>query len=250
MKYIRLILFIPAAVIAFLLSNIFNFRYLYEWDLINLFLISSIITYLFLIFVIYVYPFEKKLPSLIITTILYASMYALISYLYYDFNNEFEVSVNEGQILIGVVSGNIVGIIYTWKEVYFNKKNPFMSLINGFKMIFRNYLIRFYKNEIKEAYIAFYEIKEIIRGKSLEAASVWPIISDNIERILILEPKTFISTIEKDKRSPRELVYLWCLNNAHKELQYCDNMSFQSSYVKIAIKILSNELNNISKTNI
>jgi hypothetical protein len=122
-----------------------------------------------------------------------------------------------------------------------------MNVINEFKMCLRNFLIPFYQSEIKVAFGACYEIKMNLR-KDINAYIIWPEISTNLERILILEPKTFIIAINKNKKSPRELFYLWCYNNSKDELQCIDKIQFSKrDGLETALEFLSKELNRMSK---
>src|SRR5690554_4435901 len=117
-----------------------------------------------------------------------------------------------------------------------------MNLIDELKMSFRNFLIPFYKSEIKEAYGALYEIKSNLQ-KSINASCVWPEISSNIERLLILDPKVFIENINKIKVSPREWIYWWCLNKAEKELEITEPIELtKMDGLETAISYLTNEI--------
>jgi hypothetical protein len=96
-----------------------------------------------------------------------------------------------------------------------------MNLINEFKMSFRKYLVPFYQSEIKEAYGTIYEINRNIE-KDINAYCIWPLISNKIESKLILNPKWFIKSIEKNNLTPREAIFLMCFNYAKDELAITD----------------------------
>jgi hypothetical protein len=120
-----------------------------------------------------------------------------------------------------------------------------MNLISELKMSLRKFLIPFYQSEIKEAYGTFHEIERIM-AKKINTYCVWPDISHNIERKLILNPKWFINSINKNKLTPREAVYVWCFNNAKDELACADMIQFSKiDGLETALEFLSIETSKI-----
>lgn len=123
-----------------------------------------------------------------------------------------------------------------------------MELLNEFKLSFRKFLIPFYKSEIKEAYGTFHEIERTM-AKDIDTYCVWPDISKNIERRLVLNPEWFINSIDKNNRTPREAIYLWCFNNAKDELAFCDMMQFSKIVgLETALEKLSLEISKMKIT--
>lgn len=120
-----------------------------------------------------------------------------------------------------------------------------MNLINEFKLSFSKFLFPFYQSEIKEAYGAFHEIKRNME-KDINAYCIWPEISNNIEKKLILNPKWFINSIDKNNLTPREAVYLWCFNNAKDELVCTDMIELSKrDGLQTALEFLSIEISKI-----
>lgn len=122
-----------------------------------------------------------------------------------------------------------------------------MNLLNELKMSLRKFLIPFYQVEIKEAYGTFHEIERIM-AKKINTFCIWPEISINIERKLILNPKWFISSINNNNLTPREGVYLWCFNNAKDELASTDMIQLSKiDGLETALETLSMEIAKMKK---
>jgi hypothetical protein len=132
MKVIRLIILIPAIIAAMVLTNIitalvfgiidyFNAEpspLSFIWDS---FLKSAIITFAASFSAMYIYPYEKKYPSLILVTILYFAMYLLLSYNLFSFSEYlegFDVSRKTIISLVANIIGNIVALVIMWKQNY------------------------------------------------------------------------------------------------------------------------------------
>lgn len=122
-----------------------------------------------------------------------------------------------------------------------------MNLIDEFKFSFRKFLIPFYQSEIKEAYGAITEIKRNME-KDINAYCIWPEISIDIERKLILNPKWFINSITKNNLSPSEAVFIWCFNKAKDELAYTDIIQLSKiDGLETVLEYLSLEISKIKK---
>lgn len=117
-----------------------------------------------------------------------------------------------------------------------------MNILKELKMVFRAFLVPFYKSEIIEAYGAFYEIKRNL-SNNISTKEAWQEISDNIERILVLNPNYFIATIEKNNNTPREAMYFWCYNNANSALEATDYIFTRRRIgLQISMEFLSKEI--------
>jgi hypothetical protein len=117
-----------------------------------------------------------------------------------------------------------------------------MKLTDEIKMIFRKLLIPFYDSEIKEGYAAISDVENLLKN-DIEALIYWPEIAKSIERILVIKPKKFISTLEKNKFTPRKLVYIMCYNIAQEEIDAIDNYQISKRHgLTIIINVLKVEI--------
>ena len=96
-----------------------------------------------------------------------------------------------------------------------------MKVKNELKMALKNLLMPFYQREIKEAFGVLYEIKRNLE-KDIDSYCIYPLITDQIERTLIVNQKSFLESLKKSEKSPRELVFLWCYNIAQSEIEMLD----------------------------
>ena len=120
-----------------------------------------------------------------------------------------------------------------------------MNLINEFKFSFRKLLIPFYQSEIKEAYVALNEIERNLK-MDINAYCIWPELANSIEKKIILNPKWFILTINKNNLAPRAAVYFWCFNKANDELLCTDMIQLSKrDGLQKALKFLSTEISKI-----
>lgn len=121
-----------------------------------------------------------------------------------------------------------------------------MNLINVIKLYFRRFLVPYYHSEIKEAFLTFNEIKENLE-KGFDTYGIWPLVSRNVEKRIILNPKGFISTITKKNLTPREAVYNMCYNNTNDELDCTDTHElYKRKGLQLALKFLSAEIDKVN----
>jgi len=137
MKIIRLIVLLPAIIIAMILANfltqlifnIFNTElslFSFIWDS---FLKSSIITFAAYISGIYTYPYQKKYPVLIIVSIIYLLIYLgqVFIYVYVDSSEYFKDYKFSGESIISNVAniaGSLIVLSYLWREIYIDELKP------------------------------------------------------------------------------------------------------------------------------
>lgn len=121
-----------------------------------------------------------------------------------------------------------------------------MKLTNEIKMIFRKLLIPFYDSEIKEGYAVISDVEYLLKNDT-EALIYLPEIAKAIERILVIKPKKFIYTLEKNKFTPRKLVYIMCYNIAQEEIDAIDNYQISKrDGLKIIINVLKVEIEKLN----
>jgi hypothetical protein len=117
-----------------------------------------------------------------------------------------------------------------------------MKVKNELKMALKNLLMPFYQREIKEAFGVLYEIKRNLE-KDIDSYCIYPLITDQIERTLIVNQKSFLESLKKSEKSPRELVFLWCYNIAQSEIEMLDIIEMSKrNGLQIATGFLSKEL--------
>jgi hypothetical protein len=122
-----------------------------------------------------------------------------------------------------------------------------MNLIIELKFLFRNYFFKSFPIEIREGILAFREIKEKFKN-NLFVFCIWEAVSLNIERTLITNQIWFIDSVKKQQKQPRELIYIWILNNTKDELEFTDAIEFSKIHgLEKAIIILNKELNPLNK---
>jgi hypothetical protein len=84
--------------------------------------------------------------------------------------------------------------------------------------------------------------------KDINAYCIWPEISINIERKLILNPKWFINSITKNNLNPREAIFILCFNKAKDELAYTDIIQLSKrDGLETVLEYLSLEISKIKK---
>ena len=135
MKILRLIILIPAIIVAMFLTNIltdlllgiFNYfttepsPFSFIWDS---FLKSGVITGAAIYSAMYIYPYEKKYPALIIVTIMYISIYVLLSNSFFylsEYLKDFHFSRKTIISLVAQVVGNVVVLGYYWVHTYLDE---------------------------------------------------------------------------------------------------------------------------------
>lgn len=101
--------------------------------------------------------------------------------------------------------------------------------MNLIKYYFRKILFFSFEKEIKEALNSFYEIKNKFEN-DLETSFVFSEISENIEKRIILNPSWFIDSVKNKKKSPKELIYIWLINNSTKSLNITDTFEMSRRY--------------------
>lgn len=135
MKTIRLILFIPAMIIAMIIANflyellisffqsnpddIFPLQFI--WDS---FIKAILITTAAAFTAIYVYPFERKKPALIAISIIYILLYSILTYTIFglgEYIKDFKLSNQSIISQVAYLIGTIVALGYVWKEYYFDE---------------------------------------------------------------------------------------------------------------------------------
>ncbi len=123
---------IPAIIAAMVLTNIITGYFFgiidyfkaepsplsFIWDS---FLKSGIITFAASFTAMYIYPYEKKYPSLILVTILYFAIYVLVSYSLFrlsEYLEGFDISRKTIISQVASIIGNFVALGIMWKYVY------------------------------------------------------------------------------------------------------------------------------------
>lgn len=134
MKILRLILFIPGFIVAMFLCNLLfelllrlvNFLYATDsefsfiWDF---FLKSTLVTIASMFIGVNIYPYNNKLPPLIIFTLIEVLILCFLYFFYDQYWDLIKSSVKPESIIsqIAAVIGVIVGIGYMWKQFYDNE---------------------------------------------------------------------------------------------------------------------------------
>lgn len=136
MKYLRLIIFIPATIVVLILSNaLYDFlinliSYFYSNSDLNpfsfiweSFIKSVVVTFISVSTGLTLYPFEKKLPAIIALTLLFIFLYLIIFFLYAQLSQIIDISIVSKKIIlkglisqISMVLGSLIAIRYVWKE--------------------------------------------------------------------------------------------------------------------------------------
>lgn len=96
--------------------------------------------------------------------------------------------------------------------------------------MFKNFVLMFSPNEIKEAYGILYEIdRELGESFDFMHGGVWRTVRYRIEEYLILNSKSFLKTVREGKKTPREIVYRLAYYESATEIEMAASNLYTST---------------------